>query len=120
MDDLNFENLYDIFSTSPEKLKVVQNWEKDYRKAALINNLYEHAAVKQLVTLLSGFISDNEAVLKLQKRVDYASDNLYFDDRTRLEAEINAWKLIINFFTKAESTASSISQKVIETKNLNS
>lgn len=120
MEEKNFENLYNIFSGYPDKLKIVQNWEKDYRKAALINNLYEHAAVQQLVSLLTGFIKGNEATLLTQKRADYPSDELYFDERTRLEAENNAWKLIINFFTKAQSTAASIAEKVTETNNVNS
>lgn len=119
MDKPNFENLHEIFAGQPAKLEVIRGWEKEYRKAALVKNLYEHDAVKQLVKLLNGFIADNEVKLKNQKRSDFQNDNLYFDERVRLSAEIGCWSLIIGFFTKAESKMNAVASNVKETQRIN-
>ena len=119
MDKPDFDNLYDIFKDYPVKLEQVKTWEKTFRKAALVDNLYEHDAVKQLIDLLKGYIEDNEEKLKAQRREDFTRDELFFAARERLAIENGAWKLLISFFTNSKSQAMEIGEKVKETKKLN-
>lgn len=119
MDTPNFETVYKIFEGYPEKLSAVKEWEKEYRRAALTNNLYEHQAIKDLLTKLRGFNADIDARLRLMARSEFANDNLYFDERTKLETEARCWHFLIHIFTIAQSKVGDIAGKVDETVRIN-
>lgn len=114
----NFDVLHTLFKDYPEKLATIKAWEKDFKKAALKDDLYSHEAVKQLVELLQQYISMNGEKLKTQRRADYANDELFFEARGNLLTENNCWSIIANFFTRAEAVKQSIASKVKETTNL--
>lgn len=119
MDDLQFDKLYDIFKDFPAKMATLKEWEKSYRRAALMENLYEHDAVKHLLTLFASYVKENDLRLQSMQRSDFTNDALFFDQRVRLEAEKNCWNLLIAFFTNAKSTKEAIAQNVKDTEKQN-
>ena len=112
MEQPNFEGLYAIFKGRSTDIDIIKKWEKDFKKALLVNDFYKHDAVKQLFDMLNESIRRNQEALQNQRRNNYEHDNLFFDDRARWEAEINAWNVVISLFSVAQSKADDILKKV--------
>ncbi len=69
MEQPDFENIYKIFDNYPEKKREIQEWEKEFRRVAVINNLYEHAAIQKLTAMLNRWIEECNNKLREDKKL---------------------------------------------------
>lgn len=98
-------------SARPEDKEVLVEWERMIRKAMIVKDLYQHDAIKILFEFCTTKVSKIKDALEAQTAVELSSPQ-GLAQRTKYEAQKEAYAWFVGLFKKADDTIKVINKNV--------
>lgn len=88
----------------PERIKRISQLENAYKRAEMLINLQESPIFREIIDELNGLVDTINSSLLLESTTEA--------ERTRLFAQREAWKWLLNKFNMAENTINTIEERI--------
>ena len=114
--DITIENIKKLkeglLDYSDEAQKEILDWEKQYKRAALVSRLSENDAVKMIIERANRNIEQINTVL-------LNDEDLTTEDRKVLMRDRKRWQWFLGLFESAHQTAAEVGKKINDELNSN-